>query len=426
MDDSPRLPLEILEHVIDHTDRKTCLSCALVCWALVDQSRRCAFRTIDVVQAVYCSDTVTFLAFDTLVNHAGCTFTQHVREVLLGRPFLFDDSALEPLDWLRRMPNITTLKLTGRPALPMAKVPDIWPQLGRMPCLTILDLHGIVFVDLAAFVSMLSMLPSLLDLSLREIYIDGIKDDPRIDDAESAITNLISRVPTTQFLSKLNQLHIGLLRTNALGLLFPALLSVTLAQYPPITRIHLQLPPSDADVTAALCKLLRRLSSTLNTIHVHFGKQDVDAAELARLDFAQFTQLRSFTMERLCVNLWPTNPFLDLWGNEFGSSNRRSIDLLHAVLQAPALQSLTVYLLVAYSAVQEQRTDTIWETLDNRMDQLPLLEKVELLISLTPARQPTLDIGHTVISRIHKLLPKARSRGILFVYCGMNREKQTP
>ncbi|TRM62802.1 hypothetical protein BD626DRAFT_537230 [Schizophyllum amplum] len=329
-----------------------------------------------------------------MVNHPGCTFTRHVREILLGRPLVTDDSPLEPLDWLRRLPNITTLKLTGYPVLPgaMTEIPDIEPRLGRLPCLTTLSLHGITFVTLAAFISMLSMLPDLLDLNLQNVCIN----DTRIENKVSTVL----RIPT-DILSKLGRLHLCLLEnsSDALVLLLPTLLSAKLVRYPPITEVHLQLPRSEAEVTLHLCELLRRISSRLTTIRIRIGQHDVDAAELGRLEFAQFAQLRSFTVELLRTTLWLGDEWED-------GLNPRNIGILLAALQAPTLHTLTIHLLVL-DAPHGPGTHMSWESLDRCLDILPLLKDVRLII-----HAPALDLD-TATNRICELLPRAVSRGIL-------------
>jgi len=99
---TPALPLEIVENIIDHCDRKTLAECSLVCSRWIARSRYQRFRCLLFIASKsvgdYVVDKFTFL------HSTECTIPRYVKRVVI----LYDSS----IEIARLLPTIALLTKT--------------------------------------------------------------------------------------------------------------------------------------------------------------------------------------------------------------------------------------------------------------------------------------------------------------------------
>ncbi|KAL1745431.1 hypothetical protein HDZ31DRAFT_36439 [Schizophyllum fasciatum] len=378
---SPRLPLEVFEYIIDCApDKRTCLTCALVCRAFVDASRRRAFRKIKKrsVQSLW--------KLRDLLDAPKCTFSRHIHWLALGN--LRDvHSSSSPIHCLRRLPKLATLRI-ARLGFFQCHSSLVGPLM-VLPHLTSLMLQCAGFVTLEIFVSVLATLPSLINLSLSGISFHSAMPRP---------------APTPGILSHLRFLKCDI--TQSIDLETFMTWMVSLPRRPPVAHLDLRLPFPDPSLCALICDFVNGFSPTLGAMRINPGHTQYIPEEYRTLDFTPFECLRTFTVE----------PTLHLSDWLVRAKGDRLLDLTIRGLGAPYMQKVVFLLIVNDGSPPDDAAypngPGKWAELDNRIDQLPTMGEVKFLLSTWPSMQRE-GGHHEIMLWLRRMLPKTDKRGIL-------------
>ncbi|KAI5892262.1 uncharacterized protein SCHCODRAFT_02625703 [Schizophyllum commune H4-8] len=383
-DNPPRLPLEILEYIICCvSDRKTCLTCALVCRFFVRPSRRRAFRRLKR------RGLESVRKMSSLLESPHCTFAQETHWFSLNHD-MSGDGGVTPLDCLQRLPNLATLRVE-RMTSSQCQLYLMGPLMRSLPHLTNLTLDYVSFLSFDMFLMVLAALPRLQSLSCRSLSFHGMRNVPW--PAESgALRNL-------RFLSS------DPMRAYDWRVFLEGMLA---APYrPPVEHLELKLPWPEVVICERICDLVNGFSPTLKFMRINPGFTQYVPEEYSTLDFARFRQLRSLTVE-------PTMHISDWFVRGQGD---KLLDLLLRGLDAPHMQKIVFLITVNDSGPPEDschpKSPKKWAELDDRIACLPHFQEMKFVLSLcSPSMQRRGEHG-LITDWLCGMLPKACARGLL-------------
>ncbi|KAL1685851.1 hypothetical protein GGG16DRAFT_65426 [Schizophyllum commune] len=372
---SPRLPLELLLHIVDCTpDQQSHLTFSLVCRALLDQSRHWAFRRLRIQRLI------ALRKLNALTQSSLCTFSQHVRWVSISQRQISEIGGL-PFDCLCFMPNLVTLRVECMTSFQCDSF--LIGPLERLSSLTTLTLDRVGFGTFSTFLYALEALPELRNLTLLDVFI-------RDENIPFAVHS------STKGLAKLR-----FLRCLLWGVMYRFLLAVMLVlpRCPPITHLDLCLPFTEDGMAGLLCDFIGVLTPTLSAMRVDPGYKHFSPTEYAKLDFSRFAALRSFTVEPVLLADWHIPGVME-----------RILDLILFALRAPALRKLVVVLRIDGRFCHKNLTTRMeWATLNDHVGDSPCLAELKFVICGSSAGAET----RGVVERLQELLPRAEEKGIL-------------
>ncbi|KAL1662827.1 hypothetical protein GGF50DRAFT_58193 [Schizophyllum commune] len=401
-DNSPRLPLEILEDIISCvSDRKTCLTCALVCRFFVRPSRRRAFRRLKRRGL----DSVRKMS--TLLESPYCTFAQEIHWFSLNQS-MAGDGGVTPLDCLQRLPNLATVRVERMtsaqcqlyvtvPPEPVYLMGPLMLSLPHCSHLTNLTLDYVGFLSFDMFVMVLAALPRLQSLSCKSMSLHGVRNVPWPKES-GALKNL-------RFL--------GCEPTRAYD--WRVFLEGMLAcpYRPPVEHLELKLPWPEAGICGRVCDFINGLSPTLKYMRINPGFAQYVPEEYSTLDFSRFKHLRSLTVE-------PTMHISDWFVREQGD---RLLDLLLRGLDAPHMQKVVFLVIDTHHPSEDSRhpsegscrpnAPTKWAELDDRIAHLPHFQEMKFVLSLCSASMQMRGEHYAITDWLRGMLPQASTRGIL-------------
>ncbi|KAL1700508.1 hypothetical protein EV121DRAFT_214033 [Schizophyllum commune] len=385
-DNPPRLPLEILEYIISCiSDRKTCLTCALVCRFFVRPSRRRAFRRLKRRGL----DSVRKMS--ALLESPHCTFAQEIHWFSLNQNML-SDGGVTPLDCLQRLPNLATLRVE-RMTSAQCQLYLMGPlMLSLLHCshLTNLTLDYVGFLSFDMFVMVLAALPRLQSLSCKSLSLHGVRN--------------VSWPKESGALKNLRFLGCEPTRAYDWRVFLEGMLACPYR--PPVEHLELKLPWPEAGICGRVCDFINGLSPTLKYMRINPGFAQYVPEEYGPLDFTRFKQLRSFTVE-------PTMHISDWFVHEQGD---RLLDLLLRGLDAPHMRKM-VFLVIDSRHPSEDscqpNAPTKWAELDDRIAHLPHFQEMKFVLSLCSASMQMRGEHRDIVDWLCRMLPQANTRGIL-------------
>ncbi|KAL1754609.1 hypothetical protein FB107DRAFT_275612 [Schizophyllum commune] len=390
-DDLPRLPLEILEYIIGCVlDRKTCLTCALVCRFFVKPSRRRAFRKLKRRGL----DSVRKMC--PLLESPLCTFAEEIQWFTLNQTMSYD-GGVTPLDCLQRLPNLATLRI-GRMTSSQCHIHLMGPLMRSLQHLTGLALDYVGFLSFDMLVMVLVALPGLQSLSCKSLSLHGPRNVPWPADSGA--------------LKNLRFLGCDAMRAYDWRVFLEGMLACPYR--PPVEHLELKLPWPEAGICGRVCDLVNGFSPTLKYMRINPGFAQYVPDEYSTLDFSQFKQLRSLTVE-------PTMHISDWFVREQGD---RLLDLLLRGFDAPHMQKMVFLVIVNDSGPpQDSRhpsedschpnAPTKWAELDARIAHLPQFQEMKFVLSLCSASMQMRGEHHVITDWLRGMLPQASARGIL-------------
>ncbi|KAL1658025.1 hypothetical protein GGF50DRAFT_121250 [Schizophyllum commune] len=330
--------------------------------------------------------------FGTLLSSPACTIAQYIRYVELDRPLaLFFDTG-EHLLWLVRLQNLVTLRIDGMPEYQRTAFNTLGPSISPLSSLKSLTIRRVGFVDLSVFMSTLSALPQLHDLSLYAIYTLRHTNQPSTDALLEANRHVLPNLRRLRC-----YIHRDLQRP------FFALLAA-LPRPPPIAYLDIPMAAPSTGDTPLYTDFLCAISPTLTALRLDPSDQGafLELADGAPLDLATLEHLHSVTIELVLL----TSPYLRRMA-------QRVTNLLLCALQPPALQKLALSFNILLKSPDLLRYMVEGDVLDGRMEQLPSLQQVKFIFSIPSdfAQMPALH--RDIEQLIRGLLPKASARGVL-------------
>ncbi|KAL1732967.1 hypothetical protein EV714DRAFT_270291 [Schizophyllum commune] len=395
---SPRIPLELLEHIASFSDTKTHAALGAVCRALVDLSRRRVFRylTANRMESLRISHLVNELA--KILESPLCTISPHVRHLTLQQPLPYRGGL--PDGVLRRLPNLMSLTVEGTEDEPCI-LPDLQPISHGVLPLTALTLKCANVVSFSIIAHALVALPRLQSLCLYEISgqdTDGSADELIPNPPEGTLAQL-------QSLDCIMERDIGarLLRRFLTWVL-------ALPTTPPIRALNIRLLGAQPDLLLLVRDLVQRIQPTLTEWRIDPDEGDYFMRiEPLALSFAGFTCLRTLAFD-------PIDWFTLCHGS--GSPSRALIDFLIPILDAPNLDCIVLRFKVdKFELHMIERDVSIvfdWDTLDARLSGKETLRKVVFRIDFQDvrpkiARAKLEDVRVCIFER----MPRSVERGIL-------------
>ncbi|KAL1746785.1 hypothetical protein HDZ31DRAFT_33422 [Schizophyllum fasciatum] len=364
---TPRLPLEVLFHIIDCTsDWKTCLSCSLVSRAFLEQSRRRVCRRARLHRLTHLRD------FSALVESPVCTIARHVRWLSFEQHHVWATGGAS-LDCLRHLPNLATLRIVG-----MTSAQNAAGLMNISSCITSLTLDCVGFVTLEHFKTMLRALPELRNLTLADIFI---REQDSAGPAEPMLTKIHS------------------FRCIAWSAFYMSMLTMMLElpRPPPLAHVDLRVPYIEDRMSSLFCAFLNHFGPTLKALRLDPGYKHFVPSEYGAWDVGRLTALRLFTVIPVVLSDW----------HDIGAA-QSVLDLLLLVLRAPVLRKVVIVLCVSDGRFGNDLTPLNWAILDLHVGRKPQLEQVKFALcgSTSTKMQKIADL-------IKFLLPKASTKGIL-------------
>ncbi|KAI4528575.1 hypothetical protein K525DRAFT_183582 [Schizophyllum commune Loenen D] len=171
---SPRLPLEILELIVDLCDRRTQLIAALVCRALICASRQRTFAAVKL--NMFGGPVISLVPFVSLLDSSVRTIIPHVRKLAIVNASSLSTDVSEAIECAQSFPNITSLHLGW--TVQACRLGDMGPYVSRLSGITDLALHGAAFGTFSSLTSTVSALPNLQNLTLVNIFVIDLDEAP--------------------------------------------------------------------------------------------------------------------------------------------------------------------------------------------------------------------------------------------------------
>ncbi|KAI5824544.1 hypothetical protein K523DRAFT_366150 [Schizophyllum commune Tattone D] len=363
---SPRLPLEILELIVDLCDRRTQHIAALVCRALICASRQRTFAAVKL--NMFGGPAISLVPFVSLLDSSVRTINPYVRQITIVNASSLGTDVLEAIECAQSFPNITSLHLEW-PTVQACRLSDMGPYVSRLPGITDLGMHGAAFGKFSALTSTVSALPNLQNLTLVNIFVANLDEAPPWKDER----RLFRWLSSLRRLPPLEHIGVSLLVANVSGT-----------------------PTPFGDYWSMSNEELKSLAIVLNP-------RDL-ARNWTKLDFAHLSiaKFRSVRVEGIDIS--------SLYLRNIGEGLLR---LLSFVLSAPVLQKLAIHVFLDTSE------DEWFESLDKKMDWAAIDRFIGESLGLA---QVSFEIDEwyegkrkctAFAYRVHGLLPITRERGIL-------------